>query len=53
MFYFYPCLRKRGLTHHNAKVIISASHVRREKLCVCPYECVEDRERQTELQQQW
>lgn len=45
MFYFYPCLRKRGLTHHNAKVIISASHVRRKKLCVCPYECVEDRER--------
>lgn len=30
MFYFYPCLRKRRLTHHNAKVIISASHVRRK-----------------------
>lgn len=29
MFYFYPCLKERRLTHH--KVIISASHVWRKK----------------------
>lgn len=35
MFYFYPCLKKRRLTHQNAKVIISASHVFSKAMCMC------------------